>query len=110
MHMTMHHVPPKQDHDSMWLFAKNLMVTILSVKDVLLLGYGRIYSIESHGGVVTVTYELVIEVNLNCTCFDFLSMLANLKNKGKFIPCKHLYFICKTRMFYDHKTYYDFIN
>jgi hypothetical protein len=38
--MTMHHVPPKQDHDSMWLFGKNLMVTILSVKDVLFLGYG----------------------------------------------------------------------
>ncbi len=108
--MTMHHVPPKHDHDSMWLFGKNLMVTILSVKDVLFFGYGKIYSIESHGGVVTVTYELTIEVNLNCTCFDFVSMLANLKNKGKFIPCKHLYFTCKTRMLYDRKTYYDFIN
>ncbi len=69
----------------------------------------RVYSIESHVGVMTMAYEVTIGLIPNCTCPNFFSMLTNLKKKEKFVPCKHLYFILKTRMFYNHKID-DFIN
>jgi hypothetical protein len=37
-----HHVPPKNDHDNRWLYRKNLLATILHVKDVHALGYGHV--------------------------------------------------------------------
>jgi predicted nucleic acid-binding Zn finger protein len=58
--------------------------------------------------MMIMAYEVTIGLIPNCTCPNFFSMLANLKKKGKFVPCKHLYFI-KTQMFYDHKIN-DFIN
>jgi len=59
---TMHHVPLRKDHDSKWLCGKNLTTTILRVKDVPNLGYGRVYLLESHGGMKVVTYEVTIGV------------------------------------------------
>jgi hypothetical protein len=50
------------------------------------LRYGQVYSIESHGGVMAMTYKMTIGVELNCTCLDFVFMLSNLKRRGKFIP------------------------
>lgn len=47
--------------------------------------------------------------NMMCTCHDFVSMLTNLKKIRKFVPCKHLYFIFKISMLYNHKIH-DFIN
>ncbi len=79
------------------------------MKDVPNLGYGCVYSFESHGGMKVVTYELTIGLIPTCTCSNFVSMFTSLKNRGKFILCKHLYFIYRTRMFCDYKTN-DFIN
>jgi len=79
------------------------------VKDVFNLGYGCVYSLEFHGGVKVVTYELTIGVIPNCSCSNFVSMSTSLKKRGKFIPCKYLHFIYKTKMFCDYKTN-DFIN
>jgi len=79
------------------------------VQEVPNLGYGRVYSIESNGGMITMTYEVTIGLIPNYTYLDFVYMLTILKKKGKFVPCKHLYFIFKTQMFYDHKIN-DFIN
>lgn len=53
-------------------------------------GYGQVYSSESHGEVVAMTYEMTIEVEPNCTCLDFVFMLSNLKRRSRFIPWKHL--------------------
>jgi hypothetical protein len=91
------------DHDSRWLFGKNLLAIILHVKHVFVLGYGHVYSIEFHGGVMFATDEMTIGVIPNCTCPDFMSMLTSLKKRGKFVPCKHMCFIYKIRMFCDHK-------
>jgi hypothetical protein len=49
-------------------------------------GYGQVYSSESHGEVVAMTYEMTIEVEPNCTCLDFVFMLSNLKRRSRFIP------------------------
>jgi hypothetical protein len=59
---TVHHVPPRKDHDSKWLFGKNLTTIILQVKDVPNLGHGHVFPLESHGGVKVVTYEVTIRV------------------------------------------------
>jgi hypothetical protein len=69
----------------------------------------QVYSIESHGGVMIVTCEMTIRLIPNYTCLNFEFMLADLKKKKNYVPCKHLYFIFKTQMFNDHKTN-DFIN
>jgi len=79
------------------------------MKDVPDLAYGHVYSLESHGGMKVVTYKLIVGVIPNCTCPNFVSMFTSLKKKGKFIPCKHLHFIYKTKMFCDYKTN-DFID
>ncbi len=79
------------------------------MKNVPNLEYGCVYSLEFHGGVKVVTYEVAIEAITNCTCLDFVYMLTSLKKRGKFIPCKHLYFIYRIKMFCDHKINY-FIN
>ncbi len=50
------------------------------------LGYGQVYTSESHGEVVAMTYKMTIEVEPNCTCLDFVFMLSNLKKRRKFIP------------------------
>ncbi len=105
----MHCVPPRKDHDSSWLFGKTLTTIILRVKNVPNLGYGFVYSLEFHGGMKVVTYEMTIGVITNCTCLYFMSMLTGLKKRRKSIPCKGLYFIYKVKMFCDHKTD-DFIN
>jgi predicted nucleic acid-binding Zn finger protein len=81
----------------------------LHVKHVFAHGSGQVYYIEFHGGVMFATYEMTIGVNPNCTCPDFMSMLTSLKKRGKFVPCKHMCFIYKIRMFCDHKID-DFIN
>jgi hypothetical protein len=57
-----HHVPPRKDHDSKQLSRKNLITTILRLKDVPNLGHGRVYSLDSHDGVKVVTYEVTIGV------------------------------------------------
>jgi hypothetical protein len=71
------------------------------MKDVPNFGYGHVYSIEGHCGMITIAYEVTIEVIPNCTCPNFVFMLTTLKKRE--IPCKHLYFIFRTRMFCDHK-------
>jgi hypothetical protein len=63
-----HHVLPINDHDKRWVFGKNLLNIIMHVKDALVLGYGHIYCIESHGGVMFATYEVIIGMTPNCTC------------------------------------------
>jgi hypothetical protein len=100
----MHRFPPKNNHDRKCIYGENLSNTILHVKDVLAPGYGHVYSIESHGGVMFATYEVTIGVTPNCTCPKFMSMSTTLKKRRKFVPCKHLNFIYKTRMFCNHKT------
>ncbi len=104
-----HQTPPKKDHDNRWLFKKTLMIIILQVKDVSNPKHGQVHSIIFHSGMMMVTYEMTIWVIWNYTCHDFVYMLSNLKNKGKFIPCKHMYFIYKTKMFCNHKIN-DLIN
>ncbi len=104
-----HRAPPRKDHDSRWLSSKTLTTTILWVKDVPNPGYGHAYSIKSHGGMMTMMYEVTIGVIPNWIYLDFVFMLTTFKNRGQFIPCKHLYFIYRTRMYCDHKTN-DFIN
>jgi hypothetical protein len=54
---------------------------------------------------MTITYEVIIGLIYNYICFDFVSMLTNLKKRRKFVPCKHLHFISRTWMFCNHKTY-----
>ncbi len=88
-----HRAPPRNDHDSRWLSRKNLLATILHVKNILAPMYGHVYCIESHGGVMSTTYEVTIGVILNCICLNFVSMLISSKQRRKFVPCKHLYFI-----------------
>ncbi len=82
---TMHHVPPGKDHDSRWFSGKILIATVLQMKNVLNHRYGCVYSLESHGGVKVVTYELTTRVIPNCTCPNFVSMLTSLKKRGRFI-------------------------
>jgi len=106
---TVHRVPRGKEHNNNWLFGKNLTTIILRVKNVLNLGYGHVYSLEFHGGVKVVTYEVTIGVITNCIRLDFVSMLTSLKKRGKSIPCKHMYFIYKVKMFCDHNID-DFIN
>lgn len=77
----MHHAPPGKDRNSRWSSRKNLITNILQVKDVPNLGYGHVYSIESHGGVMVVTYEMIIGLIPNYICFDFVYMLISLKNR-----------------------------
>jgi hypothetical protein len=40
---------------------------IANTRDVPHLGYGKVYSIESHGGMMIATYEVIIGVIL-CLC------------------------------------------
>jgi hypothetical protein len=76
-----HHAPLGKDLNSRWSSRKNLIINILQVKDVPNLGYGHVYSIESHGGVMVVTYEMIIGLIPNYICFDFVYMLISLKNR-----------------------------
>ncbi len=73
------------------------------MKDVPNFGYGCVYSIECHCGMMIIAYEVTIEVIPNCTCPNFVFMLTTFKKRENFISCKHLYFIYRTRMFCDHK-------
>jgi hypothetical protein len=82
---TMHHVPLGKDHDSRWFSGKILTATVLRMKNVLNLGYGCVYSLEFHGGVKVVTYELTTRVIPDCTCPNFVSVLTSLKKRGNFI-------------------------
>ncbi len=67
------------------------------------LGYGQVYSIESHGGVMSMAYEVIIGV------MSWLCVYVNkFENRGKVIPYKHLNFIYRIRMFCDLRTN-DFI-
>jgi hypothetical protein len=94
---------PRKDHNSRWLFGKNLLTTILQVRDVICPNYGWVCFVKSNGGMMFMTYEVIIGVIPNCTCSNFVSMLASLRKSGNVVPHKHLYFIYKTRMFCDHK-------
>jgi len=48
-----------------------------------------------HGSV----YDVAIECCLACTCIDFVSLLSSsIKKKGKYVPCKLLYFIFAKKM------------
>jgi hypothetical protein len=76
-----HHTPPRKDCNSRWSFRKNLTTIILQLKDVPDLGYGHVYSIESHGGMMVVTYEMIIGLIPNYICFDFVYTLTSLKNR-----------------------------
>ncbi len=99
-----HCVPLGKDHDNMWLFRKTLTTTILQVKDVPNPRYVRVYSTKSNGGMMTMVYEMIIEVIPNWTYLDFVFMLTTFKNRRQFIPCKHFYFTYRSRMFCDHKA------
>lgn len=90
---------PRKDHNNKWLFSKTLIVTILQVRDVPNFGYGHVYSIECHYGMMIITYEVTIGVIHDCTCSNFVFVLTTFKKRGKFILWKHLYFIYGIKCF-----------
>ncbi len=52
-------------------------------------------------------YEVIVGCYHACTCIDFISMLASSTGKeGKYVPCKHLYFIYAKRMNYDTNNFF----
>jgi hypothetical protein len=53
-----HRAPLGNDHDRKWIFKKKISNIILHFKDVPALGYGHVYSIEFHGGVMSTMYEV----------------------------------------------------
>jgi hypothetical protein len=53
---------------------EKLPLAILQVKGVPTLGYGHVYFVKSTGGVMSMTYEVTIEMIPNCTCFDVLCL------------------------------------
>jgi hypothetical protein len=55
-------------------------------------------------------YEVIVGCYPTCTCIDFISMLASsIGKEGKYVSCKHLYFIyakrtnCNAKKFFIHQ-------
>ncbi len=93
----MHHVPIGNDQNNKCCLGQTCQL-LFCMSSVIAPGYGHVYFIVSHGGVMSITCEVIIGVIPNCTCIDFVSMLTSLKKIGKFVPYKYLYFIYITRI------------
>jgi hypothetical protein len=83
-----HHAPLGKYHNGKWLSRRTLIAIISQMKVVSNPTYGQVYSIESHGGVVAMTYKMTIGVEPNCSCIDFVFMLSNLKKRRQIYPLK----------------------
>jgi hypothetical protein len=77
-----------------WEVGQTLEVIVLPSTKVPPPGYGQIYFISSGPPLSIKQYEVMIGNFPNCTCVDFIQMMASsLGGQGKWVHCKHLYFI-----------------
>jgi hypothetical protein len=84
-----------------WEVGHVLVTQILPPINVPLLSYGWIYRVISSLIENCKQYEVMIDNFLTCTCIDFVSMfIGSLGGYGKWVHCKHLYYILQILMFY----------
>jgi hypothetical protein len=92
--------------DYKWESTTLMDALILHHIDIPPLGIKHVHTISTasfvlHGSV----YDVIIKCYLACTCIDFVFMLSSsIEKKGKYVPCKHLYFIFAKRMSCDSKV------
>jgi hypothetical protein len=87
-------------HYSWWEVGQLLVVTFEPTLKVLALGYGRIYKITCDETSNKRQYEVTIGNLLACTYMDIVTMvLGSLGKQGKWVPCKHMYYVLQHVMF-----------
>lgn len=92
--------PPTAEHYGKIESARMLHARVAGTMEVPDPGYGRVFTmISSASALQDRTYDITVFNFPNCTCPDF----SSLGKRGKFIPCKHLYFIFLRRMVCDPK-------
>jgi len=83
------------DHDNKW---QTTLHAVASVKmpptKVPLLGYGKVFLIDNDVLPNAHHYHVTIGDFPSCNYLDFVKMfMAALSKRGKWVPCKHLYYI-----------------
>ncbi len=84
-----------------WEVGRTLEVVVFPPTKVLPPRCGHIYTINFSPPPSTKQYEVTIGNFLNCTYVDFVQMMVgSLGGWGKWVHCKHLYFILQNVMYY----------
>ncbi len=84
-----------------WEVRQTLEVVILPPIAIPPPRYGQIYIISFDPPPNTKQYEVMIGNFPNCTCVEFIQMMAgSLGGWGKWVHYKHLYFILQNVMYY----------
>ncbi len=86
----------------MWEVGQTLGASILPSIEALPPWYGYIYIITSGPPPTTKQYEMTIGNFPTYICNDFTTMMAcSLGGHGKWVHCKHLYYILQSVMYCD---------
>ena len=96
---------PTVDHDCKWETASSMNARVTLMREVPSPGIGRVYSLATSNSILMGrVYEVTVGLYPACNCPDFLAMESqSLGKRGKWIPCKHLYWVLGQRMFSDPK-------
>jgi hypothetical protein len=98
-------------HDCKWDMTNLMNALVFHHIEVPPLGIKCVYIVSTINSMLHNNfYEVIVVCYLACTCTDFISMLASsIGKEGKYVPCKHLYFIyakimnCDTKNFFIHQ-------
>jgi hypothetical protein len=83
-----------------WKVGHVLVTQISLPTSIPTLGYGWIYHIISSSIENYIQYEVMVGKFLACICVKFvLMMIGSLSGCGKWVHCKHLYYILQNVMF-----------
>jgi len=94
-----------------WEVGHVLVTQILPPTNVHALGYERIYYIILGPIENRNQYEITIGTFLTCSCIDFVSMLtSSLSGRGKWVHCKHLYYILQIVMLWANGNVHTSFN
>ena len=85
---------PTDDHCNQWESARNVTGTILGVNIIPYPGLGAIITLQSGVEPHHMIYRVTLGNFPSCTCLHFTGMAsASLGKRGKYVNCKHLYYI-----------------
>jgi hypothetical protein len=97
---------PNELHDCKSESTNLMDASILHHIDIPPLGIGCVYMMSIDGSMLHGSgYDVTIECYLACTCIGFVFLLSSsIIKKGKYVPCKLLYFIFAKKMSWDLKV------
>jgi hypothetical protein len=95
-------------HDCKWDMTNLMNGLILCHIGIPPLGIRCVYIVSTINSMLHNNfYEVIVSCYPVCICIDFISMLASfIEKEGKYLPCKHLYFIYAKKMNCDTKNFF----